>query len=100
MDFKELTEEQILSIHRRGYNTPKEQVDEWESLGLCAPCNSKGSDNNRCHSFDNCHDCLVDFANQKDEWVSLYRITASLGEQPMFNIGDVVKPKTLTKKKD
>ena len=100
MGFKELTEEEIFNIHRRGYITPREKVDEWERLGLCAPSNSLGHGSEECKEFSNCHECLVNFANQKDEWISLYRFTTGLCEQPMFNIGNVVKPKVLTKKKD
>lgn len=96
----ELTKEEIISIHKKGYLTAKEIVQEWESFGLCAPCNSKGPKNMKCNEYDNCHDCLVDFASQKDEWISTYHIATLLGEQPMFNLKYVIKPKVLTKKKD
>ncbi len=95
-----LSQERIDEIHRNGNNTSREQVDEWESLGLCAPKNSAGKETDRCKEFKNCHECLVDFANQKDEWVSPYRIAALLQEQPMYNPGNLLKIKVKTKKKD
>ena len=93
-----LSQERIDEIHRNGNNTAKEQVDEWESLGLCAPNNAAGQEVDRCKDFKNCHECLVDFADQQDEWVSVYRIASLLGEQPMYNPGNVLKIKV--KKKD
>lgn len=97
---KKLTIEEINDIHRRGYVTSSEILYEWETLGLCAPCNSKGPKNNKCNEYDNCHDCLVDFSNQQDEWISTYRLMEALEDQPMFNLKHVIKPKVLTKKKD
>ena len=42
---------------------------EWEDLDLCAPGDVVGSDVWRCKKFKyNCHDCLVDYANQQDEY--------------------------------
>lgn len=100
MEFKELTEKQTNNIHKRGYVTSQEIFSEWEALGLCAPCNSKGPKNKKCDEYNNCHDCLVHFANQKDEWISMYQFMMLLNDQPLFNISDVVNPKVLTKKKD
>ena len=70
--FKPLTKEQINDIHARGKITPKEKVKEWEGLDLCAPGDAIGSASWRCHKFDhNCHDCLVDYANEHDEYISI-----------------------------
>ena len=70
--FKKLTEEEINAIHQQGMITPKEIVQEWEDFDLCTPGNS--GFNKRCHDFKNCHECLIDYANQKDAWYSYYNI--------------------------
>lgn len=72
--FKPLTKEQINDIHARGKITPKEKVKEWEKMGLCAPGDAIGSAAWRCKKFHNCHDCLVDYANQHDEYVSFLKV--------------------------
>lgn len=72
--FKELTQEQIDDIHARGKITPAEQVKEWEGMDLCAPGDAIGSASWRCRKFRNCHDCLVDYANQHDEYTSFFDI--------------------------
>lgn len=72
--FKELTKEQIDDIHVRGKITPQEQVKEWEGMDLCAPGDAIGSAAWRCRKFKNCHDCLVDYANQYDEYTSFFDI--------------------------
>lgn len=70
---KELTEEQIADIHARGKITPAEKLKEWEGIGLCAPGDAIGGTAWRCHKFrHNCHDCLVDYANEHDEYTSIY----------------------------
>lgn len=69
---KELTEEQIDDIHSRGKITPAEKLKEWEDLDLCAPGDAIGGAARRCHKFRNCHDCLIDCANTKDEYKSFY----------------------------
>lgn len=68
--FKELTQEQIDDIHARGKITPQEQVKEWEGMDLCAPGDAIESAAWRCKKFKNCHDCLVDYANEHDEYTS------------------------------
>ena len=68
---KTLTTEQIEQIHSKGMLTPAEKVEEWESFDLCAPGDAIGSAAYRCKRFRNCHDCLVDFANQRDEYKSI-----------------------------
>lgn len=71
---KTLTKEQIEDIHSRGKITPEEKVKEWESLDLCAPGDAIGSAGWRCKKFRyNCHDCLVDYAKQQDEYESFYK---------------------------
>ena len=72
--FKELTQEQIDDIHARGKITPEEKVKEWEGMDLCAPGDAIGSAAWRCKKFRNCHDCLVDYANQHDEYTSFFDI--------------------------
>lgn len=68
---KELTQEQIDDIHARGKITPQEKVKEWEGMDLCAPGDAIGSAAWRCRKFHyNCHDCLVDYANEHDEYTS------------------------------
>lgn len=69
--FKHLTQEQIDDIHARGKITPAEKVKEWEEMDLCAPGDAIGSAAWRCRKFyHNCHDCLVDYANEHDEYTS------------------------------
>lgn len=69
--FKHLTKEQIDDIHSRGKITPAEKVKEWEGMDLCAPGDAIGSAAWRCRKFHhNCHDCLVDYANEHDEYTS------------------------------
>lgn len=67
---KELTQEQIDDIHSRGKITPAEYVEELETqLTDICPLEFSGV-NNRCNTFHSCHDCLVDYANQEEEWTS------------------------------
>ena len=68
---KPLTEEQIEDIHARGKITPAEKVKELEGLGMCIG-DYAGSAPWRCHKFGNCHDCLVDYVNTKDEHTSFF----------------------------
>ncbi len=69
--FKELSQEQIDDIHSRGKITPQEMVKEWEDMDLCAPGDAIGSAAWRCKKFHrNCHDCLVDYANEHEEYTS------------------------------
>lgn len=70
--FKELAQEQIDDIHARGKITPSEKVKEWEGMDLCAPGDAIGSATWRCRKFDNCHDCLVDYASDHDEYTSFF----------------------------
>ena len=43
-------------------------------MDLCAPGDAIGSAAWRCRKFKNCHDCLVDYANKHDEYVSFFDI--------------------------
>lgn len=70
--FKELTQDQIDDIHARGKITPEEKVKEWEGMDLCAPGDAIGSAAWRCRKFKNCHDCLVDYVNQHEEYTSFF----------------------------
>lgn len=72
--FKYLSQEQIDDIHARGKITPAEKVKEWEGMDLCAPGDAIGSAAWRCEKFHNCHDCLVDYANEHDEYTSFCEI--------------------------
>lgn len=73
--FKALTAEQIEDIHSRGKITPAEMAKEWESVDLCAPGDAIGSAAWRCRKFKHCcHDCLVDYANEHDEYPSMFEI--------------------------
>lgn len=72
--FKKLTKEQIDDIHARGKITPQEQIKEWERMDLCAPGDAIGSAAWRCRKFKNCHDCLIDYANEYDEYTSFFDI--------------------------
>lgn len=72
---KELKQTQIDNIHLRGKITPQEKVKEWEDIGLCAPGDAIDSAAWRCKKFHNrCHDCLVDYANEHEEYTSFYDI--------------------------
>ena len=66
---KHLSEEQIREIHSRGMITAEEKVRDWESFDLCAPGDAIGSAKNRCKKFKHhCHECLIDYASEKDEY--------------------------------
>lgn len=79
--FKVLTQEQIDDIHSRGKITPAEKVKEWEGMDLCAPGDAIGSAAWRCRKFHyNCHDCLVDYANEHDEYTSFYDILKNVNK--------------------
>ena len=73
-ELKILSQEQIEDIHSRGKITPAEMVEEWDALGLCAPGYAIGSAGWRCKKFKCCHDCLVDYANERDEYTSIFDI--------------------------
>ena len=60
-------QEKIDEIHAKGKITPMEKVAEYESLDLCAPGDAIGSASNRCRFFDNCHECLLEFASHDQE---------------------------------
>lgn len=62
------TQEKIDDIHSRGKLTPEEKVEEWVSNELCAPGDGIGSAGYRCCFFDNCNECLHEFASHQDEY--------------------------------
>lgn len=70
--FKKMNKERVDEIHSKGLITPEEVVSEWESIGLCTPGDS--GFNERCNNFKNCHDCLVDYSNKKEEYMSFSKI--------------------------
>lgn len=72
--FKKLTQEQIDDIHARGKITPEEKFKEWNDMDLCAPGDAIGSAAWRCKKFHNCHDCLIDYANSQDEYISFFSL--------------------------
>lgn len=82
--FKKLTQEQIDEIHSRGRITPAEKVKEWEDFGLCAPGDDIGSAAWRCKKFNNCHDCLVDYAKQRDEYTPFFKYLKEVLEQEVI----------------
>ncbi len=65
---KQLTPEKIEEIHSRNKITYREKVSEWESMDLCAPGDYASSAAYRCHTFNNCHECLLDFASSSLEY--------------------------------
>lgn len=74
-EFKPLTQEQVDDIHSRGKITPAEKVQEWEDMDLCAPGDAIGGAAWRCKKFKyHCHDCLVDYANEQEEYTSMFKI--------------------------
>lgn len=68
---KELTQSEIDDIHSREKITPREMLKEWESIDYCAPGDTMGSAKDRCKTFSNCHECLLDFAYSKKEYDKL-----------------------------
>lgn len=67
MFYDSITDEQIEEIHLHGKLTPLEKVEEWEESDLCVPGDAVGSVANRCHAFENCHECLMEYASHKLE---------------------------------
>ncbi len=48
-------------------------------MDLCAPGDAIGSAAWRCKKFHyNCHDCLVNYANEHEEYTSFYDILKKL----------------------
>lgn len=62
-----LREEEIKEIHARGNLTPYEKAQEWAGFDLCPSGTAIGSVRNRCHEFNNCFECLYDYACEKEE---------------------------------
>lgn len=68
-EFKPLTQEEINDIHSRGKITPAEKVMEWERMNACVSADEMWTSAWRCKKFKSCHDCLVDYASETDEYV-------------------------------
>lgn len=87
-----LSEEQIREIHSRGMITPAEKVKEWESFDLCAPGDAIGSTANRCKKFKHhCHECLIDYASEKDEYHPLELSVCNIYDDKQNNYKSPVK---------
>ena len=61
--YKTLSFEEVDEIHKRGNITFSEKVLEWEKYNICAPASKI-----RCNEFKNCHDCLTEYAADKNEY--------------------------------
>ena len=82
---KTLTKNQIDEIHKRGNITAEEKVKEWEDFGICAPGDAIGSASNRCEKFNNCHECLCDYAADCDEYKPLeFKYTNYFKDEDFF----------------
>ena len=66
--YEMFNQEKIDEIHARGNITPMEKVEEFEEAGLCAPGDGTGSASCRCNFFNNCHECLVEYASHAQEY--------------------------------
>ncbi len=83
---KPLTAEQIAEIHARGKITPAEKLAEWKEMNLCAPGDGMGGAAWRCRKFrGNCHDCLIDFANEHDEYTPIGQTLKEMDELNSHN---------------
>ena len=70
-------------IHDQGLLTPEEAVKYWESTfsKVCIP-----SDEKRCARFKDCHDCLVNFSeNRRSGWEKMHFCKKTLGPKPRSN---------------
>lgn len=73
-ELKFLTQEQIDDIHQRGMLTPEEMLEEFKEMQYCPFTNGCS----RCSEFENCNDCLIDYVNTQDEWMSFVSFAESL----------------------
>ena len=88
--FEILSEEKIKEIHNNGNLTPEEIFEEWMKLDYCIYSKSK------CDKYDSCRACLIDCANQREEWPCLE--TATILEN-VTQLDDVEKGKSYTKER-
>ena len=58
----------INEIHAKGKITPKEIIEDYENNNICAPSIDNKSINHRCEFFDNCHECLLEYATHQEEY--------------------------------
>ena len=66
--YEMFNQEKIDEIHSRGKITPMEKVEEFEEYELCAPGDGIGSASNRCAFFNDCHECLLEYASHNEEY--------------------------------
>lgn len=77
----------VLSTKKMGNITPVEKLQELEELeeleefGICAPSEYGSSESWRCKIFKNCHDCLIDYVNQRAEEYSSYSHFLKISKQ-------------------
>lgn len=62
-----LNKKEIEAIHTKGKLTSDEIVKEWEKLDLCVLGDKKEKTKKRCDRFEECHECLTDYAHQFHE---------------------------------
>ena len=70
---EELHKQTVDAAHSKAKLTPEEKVKYWEGLGLCAPGDAIGSAAWRCEKFKDCHECLVDYAHQNNDYDLMYK---------------------------
>lgn len=70
---EELHKQTVDEAHSKSELTPEEKVKYWEDLGLCAPGDAVGSAAWRCKKFKDCHECLLDYAYQNNEYDLMYK---------------------------
>ena len=68
---KGISKEKTDEIHSRGNLTPQEKYNEWQGFDLCAPGDAIGSAAPRCHTFNNCDECLMEYATHYEEYPPL-----------------------------
>ena len=61
--YRKLNSMEIRKIHEKGKITFEEKVSEWEKYNICAP-----DSNLRCSEFNNCHECLTEYASINKEY--------------------------------
>ena len=65
---KQLTDEEIESLHSKGLLSPAEQVKQWELLDYCVPSEKSENVTWRCIRFKyNCHECLIDYYLEQED---------------------------------
>lgn len=67
----DLNQEKIEKIHQKNKITAEEKVKEWEDYGLCAPADTSDT-KERCKKFNNCHECLIEYASNQEEYYPIF----------------------------